>query len=166
MFPCAGVPAGVEGSNRTEWPLDGGSLRLNISHNWDYHFYNLGLGENVSNFNISLTHGLVNVTGRGVLCVPKLGLPADIEVKDGDLASLQVVTVGHSGSALYNCADIVFRNSAETLGSDECVSDPGVTSHVVGDSEHTDGHDDTGGNGGGADSNGLRPPLPVVRPVL
>lgn len=64
---------------------------------------NLGLGQNVSNFNYSLTPELMNVTGNGSFCVPQVSLAmANLTVKDGDLATIQVVTSGKSGNALYN----------------------------------------------------------------
>jgi len=102
VWPCAGVPGNLPDGNRTEWPLDGGSLKLELHHPWSYVFVNLGLGENVTVFNYTLTPSLVNTTGNGTLCIPKLPLPADLTVADGDQASIQVVTSGHTGSALYN----------------------------------------------------------------
>jgi hypothetical protein len=65
-------------------------------------FVNLGLGDNVTNFNYTLTPQFWNETGNGTLCIPKLPLPAGLTVSDGTTASLQVVTLGQSGSALYN----------------------------------------------------------------
>ena len=69
------------------------------------------MGGNSSNFNVSLTPEFWNATGKGTLCIDKVSLP--ITVDDGALASLQVVTVGESGSALYNCADIRFKKDAQ-----------------------------------------------------
>lgn len=89
-------------SNRTIWPLDGGSLSLDLHHPWTYVFVNLGLGSNVTTFNISLTPDFYNVTGSGTFCLPKLTLPAGTTVVDGQNASIQVVTSGRSGGALYN----------------------------------------------------------------
>jgi hypothetical protein len=34
VWPCAGVPAGA--GNRTDWPLTGGSLKLDLHHAWTY----------------------------------------------------------------------------------------------------------------------------------
>lgn len=65
-------------------------------------FVNLGLGENATNFNYTLTKNFWNETGNGTLCVPSLPLPANLAVTDGTKASIQVVTLGDSGSALYN----------------------------------------------------------------
>lgn len=39
----------------TDWPIGGGSLRLDLHHAWTYVFVNLALGENATNFNVSLT---------------------------------------------------------------------------------------------------------------
>lgn len=89
-------------TNRTIWPLDGGSLSLDLHHPWTYVFVNLGLGTTTSTFNISLTPNFYNVTGNGTFCLPKLMLPAGTTVVDGQNASIQVVTSGRSGSALYN----------------------------------------------------------------
>ncbi|KAH6990993.1 hypothetical protein BKA56DRAFT_610554 [Ilyonectria sp. MPI-CAGE-AT-0026] len=115
--PCAGADYGA--GNITDWPLDGGAIKLELHHPYTYVFINLGLGENSTNFNISLTPQFWNVTSPGILCVDKLELP--IEVEDGDLASLQVVTGGQSGNALYNCADIRFKKDAK--GPSNCTSE-------------------------------------------
>jgi hypothetical protein len=124
--PCAGVPGNLSTSPLTPWPLAGGSLKLDLHHPWTYLFVNLGLGPDVSNFNYTLTKPFWNATGNGTLCVPRLALPAGLPVRDGAQASLQVVTVGEDGNALYNCADIVFREDAEVLEGGECESSEGV----------------------------------------
>lgn len=72
-------------------------------------FVNLGLGPNVTNFNYTLTPSFWNETGNGTLCVPLLPLPANLAVTDGTQGSIQVVTPGASGSALYNVGDKVIR---------------------------------------------------------
>lgn len=75
---------------------------LDLHHPWTYIFVNLGLGGNVTNFNYTLTPSFWNETGNGTLCVPDVPLPAGLAVSDGTEASLQVVTLGASGNALYN----------------------------------------------------------------
>ncbi len=45
---------------------------------------------------------LLNETGNGTICIPKWTLPADLGIVDGQDASLQVITIGDSGTALYN----------------------------------------------------------------
>ncbi|KAJ4137385.1 hypothetical protein NW768_002972 [Fusarium equiseti] len=110
-YPCAGVDFNKK--NVTDWPLEGGSLTLDLHHDWTYVFVNLGLGENTTNFNISLTPEFLNATNPGTLFIEELALPSSVKVSDGDYASIQVVTVGDSGSALYNCADIRFKENAK-----------------------------------------------------
>ncbi|KAI0390850.1 hypothetical protein F5Y17DRAFT_471297 [Xylariaceae sp. FL0594] len=128
-YPCAGAPYGA--GNKTEWPLEGGSVVLDLHHPWSYVYINLGLGQNSSNFNISLTPSLLNVTGKGTFCLPSLPIPTTIS--DGQEASIQIVTNGASGSALYNCADITFKASAKPLDGGICSNSTGVTATVVGE---------------------------------
>ncbi|CAK7210251.1 hypothetical protein SCUCBS95973_000715 [Sporothrix curviconia] len=135
-FPCAGVPQGAWSDNRTDWPTTGGSLSLDLHHPWTYVFVNLGLGDNVTNFNYSLTPQFWNETGSGVLCIPHLDLPAGLEPVDGQHATIQVVTLGDSGSALYNCADITFRETGVTdFGGANCTTDAAVSYYSVVDQQ-------------------------------
>lgn len=129
--PGANVPGNLTNAPRTDWPLTGGSVVLDLHHPWTYLFINLGLGANAANFNYTLTDPFLNVTGNGTFCIPKLNLPANLPVSDGSLGSLQVVTVGEDGNALYNCADITFRTSAGQLEGDKCKSSEGVSAEEV-----------------------------------
>ncbi|KAG6059391.1 hypothetical protein E4U17_006381 [Claviceps sp. LM77 group G4] len=145
-YPCAGVP--YKAGNITDWPLEGGSLQLDLHHAWTYVFVNLGLGGNTTNFNVSLTPEFWNVTGKGVLCMDKLPIPKDVQsqVQDGGLASLQVVTVGAKGSALYNCADVRFKKDAK--GPENCTTSSGmVVQSVKQQDSNASGNGTTGGNG-------------------
>lgn len=121
----AGVP--YKAGNVTDVPLTGTTVKLELHHPWTYVFVNLGLGANATNFNISLTPDLTNSTGKGTLCLSDLPWPKDIP--DGQLASLQVVTSGAGGSALYNCADIKFSKDAKA--ADKCENSSGVSASVV-----------------------------------
>ncbi|KAK5222902.1 hypothetical protein LTR72_005739 [Exophiala xenobiotica] len=127
LFPCANVNTTDESNNnRTVWPLDGGSLVIDFHHPWTYVSFNLGLGSNTSTFNISLNPMLLNETGNGTICIPKWTLPAHLGIVDGDEASLQVITIGDSGTALYNCADIRFSANATLLSGDQCQNSSNV----------------------------------------
>lgn len=79
---------------------------VDFHHPWTYVSFNLGFGSNISTFNISLNPMLLNETGNGTICIPKWTLPSTeelgFEVVDGMDASLQVITIGDSGTALYN----------------------------------------------------------------
>ncbi|KIW90059.1 uncharacterized protein Z519_09490 [Cladophialophora bantiana CBS 173.52] len=126
-FPCAGVNTTTESNaNRTLWPLDGGSLVIDFHHPWTYVAFNLGFGSDIATFNISLNPMLLNETGNGTICIPKWTLPADLGVVDGMDASLQVITIGDSGTALYNCADIRFSANATILAGAQCQNSTGV----------------------------------------
>ncbi|KAJ9656001.1 hypothetical protein H2198_005254 [Neophaeococcomyces mojaviensis] len=133
-YPCANVQSN---GTRTPWPLTGGSVEVDLHHPWTYMFINLGFGPVVTNFNVSLNPGgaLVNETGNGTLCYNHVALPGPatlgLTVTDGMLATLQVVTVGQTGSALYNCADIIFTSNATLLSSDQCTNSTGVSAQAV-----------------------------------
>ncbi|OLN81866.1 Uncharacterized protein CCHL11_07010 [Colletotrichum chlorophyti] len=150
QYPCAGVPYGT--GNTTDWPLDGGSIKLDLHHDWTYVFINLGLeaGGNVTTHNITLTPQFWNATGAGTLCVEKLALPTN--ATDGQRGSIQVVTVGDSGAGLYNCANIRFTSNATTLPADECKTE-GVTLHVI-QEQSGNGTNETGESGNSTGSNG------------
>ena len=103
---------------------------LDLHHPWTYIFINLGVGvgdDTVTNFNYSLTPEFLNSTGKGTLCIPTIPLPSDLNVTDGTPASIQVVTLGETGNALYNCADITFRANATALSGDACKTDEGLS---------------------------------------
>lgn len=120
-YPCAGVPGDLADGNRTDWPLTGGSVVLDLHHDWTYVFINLGLGPNATVFNYTLTPEFYNVTGEGTYCLPKVTLPSELNVTDGTEASLQVITVGDSGAALYNVSFIIIQ------GCHVCVANRGDT---------------------------------------
>lgn len=93
----------ISANNRTKWPTKGGSLLLSDSHPWAMTYVNIGLGNNVTSFNVSLLNHF-NQTSNGTLCIPALSSPdfVDMGVKSGDNASIQVVTINPEGNALYN----------------------------------------------------------------
>lgn len=88
-------------ANRTKWPLTGGAIAFEPSHPWAQTYVNLGLGAEIGRLNITLVEPF-NQTSNGTFCFPHVTLPADLEVKEGDKATIQVIQLGESGSALYN----------------------------------------------------------------
>ena len=104
-----------ETTNRTAWTTTGGSLRLHVGHHWALTYVNLGLGNNVTNFNISLVDHF-NQTGNGTFCLKETGkaqLAAglsgagyDAKSVDGVSATLQVIQISTTGAALYNVSVI------------------------------------------------------------
>jgi hypothetical protein len=80
--------------------------------------------------------------------VPQLTLPAGLPVQDGSPATLQVVTLGADGNALYNCADIVFRANATGLAASNCTNDQGVSvTTVAAQGQGQNGSSSSGGAG-------------------
>ena len=103
VFPGANVSQENSSTNRTAWPLDGGSVVLSSSHESVITYVNLGLGDEVTGFNVSLL-AAYNATGNGTICFPQIGgdVLSSLNLTDGQTASLQVVHIGDSGNALYN----------------------------------------------------------------
>jgi hypothetical protein len=99
----AGAGIGQENANRTDWPLDGGRVQWNSSHEYAITYINIGLGSAVNSFNISLLKEY-NGTGAGVQCFPKLGQSAltKLNLTDGQQASIQVITISSTGASLFN----------------------------------------------------------------
>ncbi|KAF2870241.1 hypothetical protein BDV95DRAFT_575348 [Massariosphaeria phaeospora] len=138
-FPCANVSE-TPANNRTLWPLTGGSVRINGTHEWALTYVNLGLGTNVSAFNISLVDGF-NQTGAGIFCLKEAGKAAleegfktaglSMEDVEGMQASVQIIQISHSGASLYNCADITFNATAALLSDDECANSTGVSGVAI-----------------------------------
>lgn len=103
---------------------------INGSHESALTAVNLALGTNVTNFNITLME-IFNQTGAGVFCMKETGranLEAgfiaagysglDDERINGLMATVQVIQLGHSGSALYNVSSlpVFMRRAVEKTG--------------------------------------------------
>ncbi|KAA8896133.1 hypothetical protein FN846DRAFT_966288 [Sphaerosporella brunnea] len=129
-YPCGGMNQSLSANNRTLWPLSGGAIALTPTHPWAQTYINLGLGSNVTGFNISLV-GPFNQTSNGTFCLPEVKLPADLNVQEGTQASIQVVQLSHLGGALYNCADITFSKDAKSPGSAVCFNSTGVGAQAL-----------------------------------
>ncbi len=100
--PGAGLNQSLSNNNRTKWPLNGGSILLDVHHPWAITYVNLALGgDNTTNFNISVVPGF-NQTGNGTFCWPTVNLPSGLNLANGANASIQVVQIAETGSALYN----------------------------------------------------------------
>ncbi|KAF1850051.1 uncharacterized protein K460DRAFT_400137 [Cucurbitaria berberidis CBS 394.84] len=143
IYPCANVNETTDNANRTLWPPSGGSLVINGSHPHALTAVNLALGSNATNFNISLVE-IFNQTGVGLFCLKEAGkanLDAGFKAAgysglndsriEGLQATVQVIQLGHSGSALYNCADIRFNSTAQLLADDKCQNSTGVSGVAI-----------------------------------
>lgn len=105
-YPCGGVNTTSE-TNRTLWPLEGGAVAFKPGHPWAQTYINLGLGGNVTRFNITLVPPF-NQTSNGTFCLPNIRLPGSVAVTEGDLGTIQVIQLSTSGGALYNvCSPLI-----------------------------------------------------------
>lgn len=148
LYIGANVPFG-EG-NITDWPINGGAIQLGLGHGWTYLFVNVGLGNDTTDFNITLTPSLHNTTGEGNLCIDQLPIPEDSGITDGAIGSIQIITLDGSGSSLYNCADVRFVEDAPEAPSCNNTIEVNV---IQGNSSssHEEGH---GSEGHGSDEEG------------
>jgi hypothetical protein len=76
---------------------------LSSSHEHVITYINLGLGDVVTGFNVSLL-AAYNATGNGTVRFDGVGseVLGSLNLTDGQTASLQIVHIGDSGNALYN----------------------------------------------------------------
>jgi hypothetical protein len=113
----SGANASETTSNRTDWSPTGGSVRLEVHHPWALTYVNLGIGTNVSSFNVSLVDNF-NQTGNGTFCLKNAGeaaIAAELlrrnmtkESLEGMGGSLQVIQITTTGQALYNVCISVY----------------------------------------------------------
>ncbi|CRG88864.1 putative protein AFUA_6G02800 [Talaromyces islandicus] len=128
-FPCGGF--GTPSSNRTSIALAASVLPVDITfhHSETSVSYLLALGSSPGeNFNITLEPTL-GAHGLGEFCLPNIPLDSKslgLSLRDGQNATLQVVTDGDNGGGLYACADIVFSSSITTNTPSSCKNNTGV----------------------------------------
>lgn len=139
-FPCAGVNETQDPANRTQWSSTGGSVKLDVHHAWALTYVNLGLGTNVSSFNISLVNNF-NQTGNGTFCLKETGKNAlaaaltriglNATSANGRHGTLQIIQIASTGASLFNCADITLSNTASLLSDDDCKNSTGVAGVAI-----------------------------------
>ena len=98
----------MSANNRTLWPINGGAVVWNSTHPDALTYINLGLGNTVTAFNISLLPEVYNETGAGVTCLTNVGAGpiAKLNLTEGQNASIQVITISSSSASLYNVSDL------------------------------------------------------------
>ena len=99
-FPCGGQNSAS--SNRTEWPLAGGPIQLTMEHDRSAVQVLLGIGNDVGDdFNTVLVP-TTEEEGIGKFCLSDVVVPDSLGFKEGDNATIQVVTNGDPNGGLYN----------------------------------------------------------------
>ncbi|EEP78872.1 conserved hypothetical protein [Uncinocarpus reesii 1704] len=69
----------------------------------------------------------------GTFCLPQIPLPANISVKVGDNATIQLVEIAKHGAALYNCVDITFAEPEDVpkITRENCFNSTNITAQYV-----------------------------------
>jgi nascent polypeptide-associated complex subunit beta len=99
QFPCGGY-SNVQ-QQRTDWPINGGPLQLNMGHPQTNLAVYMAVGSTPgSGFSIKLRPQFV-VEALGDFCIGQLNVPSGMNVSDGTPASIQVVSNAHSNGGLY-----------------------------------------------------------------
>jgi len=153
-FPCGGFD--TVSSSRTDWPLNGGPVQLNMHHAQTNVEILLALGPNPGeNFNIVLRPTFAQ-EGLGSFCVGQLNVPAGLNISDGTPATIQIVTEGDPEGGLYQCADVTLTTaplSTEDYNS-HCKNNTGIkitSENISGNpNETTDASPSASGSGGAA----------------
>jgi len=119
-YPCGGMPTST---NRTKWPTTGGAVALQpgwfAGHGKAFFYMNIGLGTIPPNMSHVMVPpfqiiGPTNEPYPGSFCLPQVGLPANISVRAGDNATIQVIETAVHGASLYNCVDITFAEPGDS----------------------------------------------------
>ncbi|KAK1966780.1 hypothetical protein LY78DRAFT_692528 [Colletotrichum sublineola] len=128
-YPCGGL--GVT-QNRTHWPIDGGAIAVqpgwNAGHKTALMYINLGLGEEPKSYTTVmvprfLLTGPTNEEYEGTFCLPKVPIPEGVVLKEGDMASIQVVQAAQHGATLFSCVDVIFtgdQSKVTPVTGDNC----------------------------------------------
>lgn len=99
-------------TNRTKWPTTGGALAFQpgwaTGHKTAFIYVNIGLGTVPQNYS-HVMQPVFQIIGpsnqeyvNGSVCLPQVGLPANISIRAGDNATIQVVEAALHGAGLYN----------------------------------------------------------------
>ena len=103
-FPCGGFD--TVSSNRTEFPLSGGPVQLNLHHTQTNLEVLLAVGNLPgSNYSIVLRPTFAE-EGPGEFCVGGIVLPAVAGIEAGTNATIQVVSNGDPSGGLYQVSHL------------------------------------------------------------
>jgi hypothetical protein len=140
VSPGGGMPTTT---NRTKWPVTGGAVAVQPGwfqgHASAYFYINLGLGTEIKNASFPMVP-VFQIAGPtrdpypGTFCLPQVPLPANLTVKIGDNATIQIIETAVHGAALFNVSslDIDRGNLAdETQCVDITFSDPSEVEEVT-----------------------------------
>ncbi|KAL8925009.1 MAG: hypothetical protein Q9208_003693 [Pyrenodesmia sp. 3 TL-2023] len=121
-FPCGGHNSVA--SERTPFPLSGGPIQMTMGHDRSAVQVLIALGNDATEAFNTVLVPTTQEEGIGQFCLSNVQIPESLGVREGDNATIQVVTNGDPTGGLYNCADITFSSTNATLS--ECTTGKGV----------------------------------------
>ena len=125
-FPCGSQD--TVSDSRTPFPLTGGPIQLSMEHDQSAVQVLIGMGNNPGEaFNTVLLKTLQE-NGIGKFCLGDVVIPTDLGVKQGDNATLQVVTNGDPTGGLYNVSSRFLGKPSEQGHADKVCSAPTLPS--------------------------------------
>jgi nascent polypeptide-associated complex subunit beta len=98
-FPCGGYNDVQQ--QRTDFPIGGGPLQLNMGHEQTNLAVYMAVGNNPGSGFSVVMRPQFQVTGLGDFCIGQIGVPSGVNVTDGTPASIQVVSNAHASGGLY-----------------------------------------------------------------
>ncbi|GAB7348057.1 hypothetical protein MBLNU459_g6092t2 [Dothideomycetes sp. NU459] len=133
-FPCGGQ--NTVSTNRTQWPLSGAPIQLDMGHTSAKVQVLLALGnEPGDNFNITLVPTF-DEQGPQNFCIAgaAIRIPAGLNIAEGTNATIQVVTNGDPSGGLYN-VHITFTSTLLSTAeySSNCQNSTGVSAKAITD---------------------------------
>ena len=117
-------------TNRTYWPTTGGAIAFQPGwfqgHSTAFIYVNLGLGNDgphggPGNMSLAMVPpfqiiGPSKNPFPGTMCLPQVPLPANVHVKAGDNATIQVVELALHGASLFSVRSLPVLCAPESLG--------------------------------------------------
>ncbi|KAF4549986.1 Hypothetical protein D9617_19g102910 [Elsinoe fawcettii] len=154
QFPCGGI--NTVNSNRTQFPINGAPIQLNMGHTEYNVQVLLALGNDPgSAFNYVLVPTFTQ-EGPDNFCIGggAIRYPEGLNITEGTNATIQVVTNGDGGGGLYNCADITFTSTPLSTADygRNCQNSTGVTTRPLEGAARNANETSTGHSHGDSDS--------------
>lgn len=100
QFPCGGQNS--ISNKRTPFPLAGGPVQLTMEHDRSAVQVLIAVGNDVTDAFNTVLVPTTQEEGIGKFCLGDVKIPENLGVKEGDNATIQVVTNGDPTGGLYN----------------------------------------------------------------
>lgn len=98
-FPCGGFD--TVSSSRVSWPTVGAPIQLDMHHTQTNVMVILALGDGTNpSYNITM-RPTFSEEGLGDFCMGMVSVPSDVNITEGQLATIQVVSNGDPDGGLY-----------------------------------------------------------------